>query len=148
MHSPNETSSSNVSEAVDLPMVADQVQLPTLAQLPRKSPTGMVPLPGFAWNPLFKLPRNRPCPCQSGRKFKACCLPRLPKAVPIEEAKAYADQMTKPDLVFLTKENEARILGMAADGGATCKGCGYTVRGPHDCAGPFDEEEVNTDGEV
>lgn len=24
-----------------------------------------------------KTPRNAPCPCGSGRKFKKCCMPRL-----------------------------------------------------------------------
>ena len=27
--------------------------------------------------PLSKIPRNAPCPCGSGRKFKRCCLPKL-----------------------------------------------------------------------
>ncbi len=26
---------------------------------------------------LFERGRNGPCPCQSGRKFKKCCMPRM-----------------------------------------------------------------------
>lgn len=69
----------------------------------------MKPLPGFAWNPLRTLPRNIPCPCLSGRKFKTCCLIKLPPVVPAKDAEAFLEQMSKPDLVFLTKENEGRI---------------------------------------
>jgi hypothetical protein len=44
-------------------------------------------LPGGAWNPALKYPRNLPCPCDSGKKFKHCHLPHLPRAVSTEEAK-------------------------------------------------------------
>jgi uncharacterized protein YecA (UPF0149 family) len=27
---------------------------------------------------LFKTPRNAPCPCSSGKKFKKCCLRLIP----------------------------------------------------------------------
>lgn len=64
------------------------------------------PIPGFVWNPLRTLPRNMRCPCRSGRKFKACCLPNLPPAVSEEDAKGYREQMSKADLFFLTKDNE------------------------------------------
>jgi uncharacterized protein YecA (UPF0149 family) len=32
---------------------------------------------GNAWNPLQKYPRNAPCFCNSGKKAKKCCLPRV-----------------------------------------------------------------------
>lgn len=32
------------------------------------------PKPGFSWNPLKGFPRNSPCFCGSGRKFKKCCV--------------------------------------------------------------------------
>ncbi len=35
---------------------------------------GRIPLKGFAFNPLATLPRNEPCFCGSGKKFKKCCL--------------------------------------------------------------------------
>jgi hypothetical protein len=37
--------------------------------------------PGFHWNPLKKLPRNGPCICQSGKKYKKCCLPLAKEVV-------------------------------------------------------------------
>lgn len=41
---------------------------------------------GWQWNPLLKTPRNKPCPCGKPVKFKECCLPKLPRAVPTTEA--------------------------------------------------------------
>ncbi len=63
------------------------------------------PLKGYAWNPLRKLPRNKPCPCRSGLKFKRCCLANLQPIIPESAAEAYKEQMAKPDLVFVTKTN-------------------------------------------
>ena len=73
---------------------------------PQPVRTFLAPLPGFTWNPLMKLPGNRTCPCQSGKKFKRCCLPMLPRAVPEKVAALYREQMKKPGLTFLTRENE------------------------------------------
>lgn len=80
---------------------------------PREQRTVIAPLPGHEWNPLRDLPRNRPCPCRSGQKFKLCCLNRMPKAVPTEVAKQYREQMAKPDLVFITKENQEKLAAQA-----------------------------------
>lgn len=45
------------------------------------------PIPeGKEYNPLLKFPRNAPCPCESGRKHKYCCLPKLKKFVTHEQA--------------------------------------------------------------
>lgn len=65
--------------------------------------------PGFTWNPLRRLPPNRECPCQSGKKFKACCKDRLPRAVPSATASLYEEQMKKRNLLFLTDENEEDV---------------------------------------
>lgn len=35
--------------------------------------------PGFLWNPLTKYPKNWPCFCGSGLKFKKCCTDKVPK---------------------------------------------------------------------
>lgn len=49
--------------------------------------------------------------------------------------------MAKPDLVFVTNENEKKITDMAERGeGARCKSCGLLVGGPHECTGPFVSE--------
>lgn len=61
---------------------------------------------GYAWNPLLTLPRNRPCPCLSGKKFKQCHLNLLPRIVLEKDAESFKKQMAKPDLVFKTQENE------------------------------------------
>jgi hypothetical protein len=79
---------------------------------PQSLPEGrcfLAPMPGFQWNPLLTLPRNRPCPCLSGKKFKVCCIGHLPKVVPEKLADEYREQMNKPDLVFLTPENQEEV---------------------------------------
>ncbi len=43
---------------------------------------GRAPKPGFSWNPLMKLPRNEPCVCGSGKKFKKCHLPSMSPILP------------------------------------------------------------------
>jgi hypothetical protein len=40
----------------------------------------------LSWNPIQDLPRNKPCFCDSGKKFKKCCLPLQPKLMPTELA--------------------------------------------------------------
>lgn len=32
-------------------------------------------------NPMLEYPRNLPCPCQSGKKFKKCCYLTMPEYV-------------------------------------------------------------------
>lgn len=41
--------------------------------------------PGYVWNPLMKIPRNSPCPCGSGKKWKKCHLRILPQAMKLPE---------------------------------------------------------------
>src|SRR5579859_3237184 len=43
-------------------------------------------LPGHAWNPMRKFPRNNPCPCGSGLKFKKCCLSTMKPAITTSQA--------------------------------------------------------------
>lgn len=60
------------------------------------------------WNPLLNYPRNNPCPCKSGKKFKKCHLNLLPVAVPAKEAKLFREIMAKQqEIVFTMKEREA-----------------------------------------
>lgn len=40
------------------------------------------PVEGNAFNPLLQFPRNHPCICGSGAKFKACCLRLQPRGIP------------------------------------------------------------------
>lgn len=43
---------------------------------------------GAAWNPYLKYPRNKQCYCNSGKKYKKCCISTEPLAVPKEIAEA------------------------------------------------------------
>jgi hypothetical protein len=43
-------------------------------------------LPGFEMNPFRKYPRNMTCYCESGKKYKNCCLLIEPLAIPKGEA--------------------------------------------------------------
>lgn len=74
----------------------------------------LAPIPGFQYNPLTKFPRNNPCPCRSGKKFKVCCLSKLPPVVSNEEAAKYTEQMKTPNLTFVTQEN-LEEMKVAAD---------------------------------
>lgn len=96
------------NESINLPEPEANSQPRTTGKL-----LGMKVMPGWAWNPLLTLPRNQPCPCRSGLKFKTCCLRKLPKVVTIQDAEIFKAQMLKPDLVFITKENEAKIAAEA-----------------------------------
>lgn len=81
------------------------------------------PKKGWAMNPLLQFPRNKPCPCRSGKKFKLCHLGLLPQVVPESVAKQFKEQMSKPDLVFITAENkdsiEAEARAILADNEAS-----------------------------
>jgi len=46
--------------------------------------------PGYVYNPLKKYPRNGPCICGSGKKFKKCHLDLLPDAITVAEANKMA----------------------------------------------------------
>lgn len=46
-----------------------------------------VPIKGHVPNPLYRLPVNFPCPCQSGKRLKKCCRDLIPKYVPKDVVK-------------------------------------------------------------
>lgn len=127
MNLPNEPSSLEDS--------AVESEVKVVSKLPKRQPerTFIAPMPGFVWNPLLTLPRNRPCPCLSGLKFKACCLHKLVKAVTPEVAKSYREQMSAPDLVFITQDNGKKVQRRLNGQAKQCSDCGYAVLGPHDC---------------
>ncbi len=54
------------------------------------------PKDGFQINPLLKLPRNMSCPCQSGKKFKACHLDLLEKVISDDRAQVYEAALKQP----------------------------------------------------
>jgi len=62
------------------------------------------PKDGFDWNPLLSLPRNMPCPCGSGRKFKLCHLLTLPKAIPFSMAAQYRKVVKQADEIHFTHD--------------------------------------------
>jgi hypothetical protein len=43
------------------------------------------PGPGCVPNPLLRKPRNSPCLCGSGKKWKKCCLPLMPLHIKAED---------------------------------------------------------------
>lgn len=45
-----------------------------------------IPKPGYVWNPTLNYPRNSPCFCKSGKKFKKCCLSLIPPTCTKEKA--------------------------------------------------------------
>lgn len=57
-----------------------------------------VPRPGYVWNPLRRYPPNLHCFCDSTKKAKNCCLPKLAetilqeKAVQVEKYMAYVEE--------------------------------------------------------
>lgn len=53
---------------------------------------------GSQWNPWLNFPRNEPCPCKSGKKFKKCHLLTMSRAVYTpEEMKRRADAKALKD---------------------------------------------------
>lgn len=81
----------------------------------------MFPAKGYARNPLLNLPRNEPCPCRSGKKYKVCCLLTQPAYVPEHMAKSYAEAMKRPDLVFVTEANQQAMQAELAERRAKCE---------------------------
>lgn len=45
-----------------------------------------IPKEGYVWNPLLKFPRNEPCFCNSGAKFKDCHLGKLKRTVSAKDS--------------------------------------------------------------
>ena len=50
---------------------------------------------GYSWNPWLELPRNGPCPCDSGKKFKNCHYAGMPRAVSAKDAIEAREAMAK-----------------------------------------------------
>ena len=71
--------------------------------LNRLSKVGLKLHPSSRWNPLLNYPRNSPCPCQSGKKFKKCHLNMLPLAVKAEEAETYKKVMAQHKTIMFTQ---------------------------------------------
>lgn len=97
---------------------------------------GRLPAKGFARNPLLGLPRNEPCPCRSGKKFKVCCLRTLPEVVPEVVAAQHRQQMSRPDLVFMTQENQASLQAEIAERRARCNHKWESIKSPAVGANP------------
>ncbi len=71
------------------------------------SPTKIwFPADGRLWNPLREFPRNMPCFCGSGNKFKRCCMKNLEDTV-------------EPQQLAPLKKAMAQVI--AAGGGAEGK---------------------------
>lgn len=49
------------------------------------------PIQGFDFNPFLKYPRNKQCYCNSGKKFKKCCLDSEAGAIPKDIAEKARD---------------------------------------------------------
>jgi hypothetical protein len=99
-----------IDQKLDPPRELSEIEQKILAKkIKELERSGMKPMPGFAWNPLKTLNPNRPCPCLSEKKFKACCLDKLAPVVSQALADDFKIQMEKPDLVFMTPDNEAKI---------------------------------------
>lgn len=65
----------------------------------------------------------------------------MPEVVTVGVAEEFKKQMAKPDLVFVTKENEERIkAAAAAQSASACEHCGRQIIGPHDCPTANGEE--------
>jgi hypothetical protein len=62
---------------------------PVENKTPDVAPKAWIPLKGREWHPLQSYPRNNKCFCQSGKKFKQCCLKRVPRTCTIEEGKKF-----------------------------------------------------------
>ncbi len=80
----------------------------------------MFPRKGYSRNPLLGLPRNDPCPCRSGKKYKVCCLPLQAQYIPTAMADNFAAAMKRPDLVFMTEANKEQVQREMAERRATC----------------------------
>ncbi len=62
------------------------------------------PSPGLTINPLLSIPRNLPCPCDSGRKYKKCHLPTMPYYISQSLAATYQKAMNMPHLIQFTND--------------------------------------------
>lgn len=61
---------------------------------------GYSPKKGYTYNPMLRVNRNTICPfCESGKKFKKCCLPITVLVVPKEQALKVEMALKQKDLI-------------------------------------------------
>lgn len=99
---------------------SNEEQEESLKQLTPEDSAKMVPpcwkpSEGMDYNPLKSYPRNNPCPCKSGKKFKHCHLDLIPPVIPENLVEVYKVAIAQPDFIIVTKENEEMIKEQAAD---------------------------------
>lgn len=85
-----------------------EIQQTLTSEIPSNDPNlkpGMwrKPKEGFQWNPVSSFPRNAPCPCGSGIKFKKC---HLSKISPVIDDSKKIDDVRK--FVKLVKESRKK----------------------------------------
>lgn len=59
---------------------------------------------GFAWNPLKSYPRNAPCVCRSGKKFKKCCMDKISPVCSDQDAKYFQALVNEVKKVLKEKQ--------------------------------------------
>ncbi len=50
-----------------------------------RKPKRYNPMPGHVWNPFTNFPPNYKCFCDSGKKFKKCCEPKMSRTIPANQ---------------------------------------------------------------
>jgi len=65
----------------------EEERKPKKSEYKKFQKTLYVPARGRVFNPLRGYPRNKPCFCGSKKKFKKCCLQKMPDTITKEEDK-------------------------------------------------------------
>lgn len=60
------------------------------------------------WNPVKRYPRNAPCVCGSGKKFKKCCEPHQPVAINNEGEQTQKENADIATFVNLVRKHQAK----------------------------------------
>lgn len=81
----------------------------------KHKPMGWKLKEGYAYNPSLKLPRNSKCRCDSGFKFKDCCLNRIPRYVTEAQADKIKKDMQHPDFKFVLYDKRQQEMGVSDD---------------------------------
>lgn len=84
--------------------MSDEIPKPIEVKESVQDMTNRLLCDGYVWNPLLKFPRNLPCPCDSGKKFKACHLSQLPPVVPPKAAEQIREAMRMPEAVKFVED--------------------------------------------
>lgn len=104
-----EAEKNNMRDQEDREAIRQEIANSTQADIrvPRSAKMAYMLKPGFAWNPLLKVPRNILCPCGSGTKFKNCHLPKMPRAISEKLAAEYnAALRTSANIQFIEDEKD------------------------------------------